>query len=75
MKRETILKKIPYDESSDDDFSEYLLIKAANLSLDEFNSPFNRDLLSGRDWFDMDIELDEGYVCLDNFIASQMYSY
>jgi len=55
------------------DFPDDLLIQAANLSLDEFNSAFDRDLLSGRDLLD-DGELAD-YVCLDNFIASQMIQY
>jgi len=47
MKRETILRKITTRKSTDDEFSEDLLIKAANLLDDEFESVFDRDLLTG----------------------------
>jgi len=71
MKIETILRKIPNRKSTDDEFSENLLIKAANLSKDEFESEFDRDLLTGRDLLEIEQGLED-YVCLDNFIASQM---
>jgi len=71
MKRETILRKIPTRKSADDEFPEDLLIKAANLLEDEFESVFNRDLLTGRDLFEIVGGLDD-YICLNNFIASQI---
>jgi len=75
MKRKTILRKIPNRISSDDEFPDDLLIQATNLASDEFESVFDRDLLSGHDLLDMDGGLEDDYVCLDNFIVSQLISY
>jgi len=73
----TFIRKLQDRKSpdSDDDFPEDLLIQVANLSLDEFGSTFDKDLLSGRDLIDLDDICEEDHICLDYFIASKMYSF
>jgi len=75
MKRETILRKISTRKSADDEFPEDLLIKAANLLEDEFESVFDRDLLTGRDLFEIDGGLEDDFVCLNRFLASKNIFY
>jgi len=71
-----IFRKTLDKESVDDDYSEDLFIQSANLfSVDEYISAFDRDLLSGRELLDIDGGLNDDYICLDNFIASQVISY
>lgn len=58
-----------------DDFPDDLLGRAAILSMDEFDSAWDKDLLSGHDLIDLDDAQEEDLVCIDNFIASQMMAY
>jgi len=69
---ETMTKKQLNRKLFQDDFLDDLLVHAANLSMDEFDSALNKDLLSGHDLIDMDDVLEEDYVSLDYFIATQM---
>ena len=73
MTREAIIqKKILNRKLFDDDCSGDTFIQEKSCVPDEADMLFDNDLLSGKDLFDSEGILDEDYVCLDRFLASQM---
>jgi len=72
---ETMTKKQLNRKLFEDEFSDDLLGHAAILSMDEFDSTFDRDLLSGHDLIDLDGAFEEDCICLDSLIASRMIDF
>jgi len=73
MNRETtLLKKNMNRKLFDDDLADEMLIQEKACMMDESDMIFDKDLLSGRDLFDIEGGIDDDYICLDNIIAKQI---
>jgi hypothetical protein len=80
MKRETKIKremnrKLFSDDSMDESqiqFELYQLQRGINV---ELNPELDKDLFSGHDVIDIDVDLDDDYVLLDSYLTSQIISF
>jgi len=75
MNRERILTKNLKKKLLDDDLADEMFIQEKACMMDESDMIFDKDLLSGKYIIELEGGLEEDYVCLDHFLASQMVSF
>jgi hypothetical protein len=74
-RKETMLKnalnrKLFSDDLLDEERVQCELYYLQNGNVIEFDSEWDKDLLSGHDMIDFDVDFDEDYICLDSYFAS-----